>query len=213
MESPLSPTQGAAPPRRVYANGKVKRQEIIQAAIGLFAEVGFNAASLRDIAARAKLTHPGLLHHFPTKAALLAAVLEHRDEVDFAAMEDEVARGSSRLEAMVRLVGRNQLRRPIVELFATLSGEATSPDHPAHAYFVRRYAATTALLTRQFERCAEAGTLRAGVSPDAAARTMIAVMDGLQIQWLMSLGRDEEPPVDMVTDLRAHLATVVDGRL
>ena len=209
----MSPTQGTAQPRRVYANGKVKRQEIIQAAIGLFAEVGFNAASLRDIAARAGLSHPGLLHHFPTKAVLLAGVLEHRDEVDGAALEEEVALGRSRLEAMVRLVERNQLRRPIIELFATLSGEATSPDHPAHAYFVRRYESTTADLAAQFERHAATGTLRAGVTPDGAARTMVAVMDGLQIQWLMSLGADRSHQVDMADDLRAYLATVVDGSL
>lgn len=209
----MSPAQGTAPPRRVYANGKVKRQEIIQAAIALFAEVGFNAASLRDIAARAQMSHPGLLHHFPTKAALLAAVLEYRDEVDGAAMAEEMARGRSGLEALVRLVERNQVRRPIVELFATLSAEATSPEHPAHDYFVRRYTETTAMLTEQFRRYAEAGRLRGGMAPERAARTMIAVMDGLQIQWLLSLGLPKDRHVDMVADLRAHLATVVDGAL
>lgn len=209
----MSPAQGTAPTRRVYANGKVKRQEIIQAAITLFAEEGFNAASLRDIAARAKMSHPGLLHHFPTKAALLAAVLEYRDEVDRAAMAEEVAQGRSGLEALVRLVERNQVRRPIVELFATLSAEATSPEHPAHAYFVRRYIETTAMVTEQFQGYADAGRLRGGLTPDRAARTMIAVMDGLQIQWLMSLGEPKDRHVDMVADLRAHLATVVDGAL
>ena len=209
----MSSTQETASPRRVYANGKVKRQEIIQAAIALFAEVGFNAASLRDIAARASMSHPGLLHHFPTKAALLAAVLEYRDGVDLAAIEEEVALGRSRLEALVRLVERNQLRRSIVELFATLSGEATSPDHPAHAYFVRRYETTTAMLTEQFQLYADAGRLRDGITPAHAARTMVAVMDGLQVQWLLSLGKPKDGHIDMVADLRAHLATVVDGPL
>lgn len=209
----MSPAPGTAPARRVYANGRVKRQEIIQAAIALFAEVGFNAASLRDIAARASMSHPGLLHHFPTKAALLAAVLEYRDEVDGAAMAEEVAQGRSALEALVHLVERNQVRRPIVELYATLSAEATSPEHPAHAYFVSRYSEMTAMLTQEFRRHADAGRLRAGVVPDRAARTMIAVLDGLQIQWLLSLGKPQGSQVDMVADLRAHLATVVDAAL
>ncbi len=86
----------------------------------------------------------------------------------------------------MRLVERNALRRPIVELFTALAAEATSPDHPAHAYFVERYESTVARIGEQLSRRAREGGLRDGVEPDVAARQLVALMDGLQVQWLLS---------------------------
>ena len=61
---------------RGYANGRARRQIILDEAATLFGEVGYRAASLREIATRVGISHPGLLHHFPTRAALMAGVVE-----------------------------------------------------------------------------------------------------------------------------------------
>lgn len=196
-------------PRRGYAKGRAKREEILQAAIVAFAEVGYHGASLRDIAARVGISHPGLLHHFPTKAALLKAVLEHRDAVDFADFDTDVEQGRSMFEALVRLVERNALRRPVVEVFAGLAAEATSADHPAHEFFEARYRDTVDRMRRELERRGDAGRLRDGVDPAVAARTVVALMDGLQVQWLYSLERPRAERVDMAADLRAYLELIV----
>ncbi|PWD51672.1 TetR family transcriptional regulator [Serinibacter arcticus] len=201
------PTRGA---RGGYAKGRARRNDIIQSAIGLFGEVGFHGASLRDIAARSGVSHPGLLHHFATKTALLEAVLAYRDEADEADLDADVEQGRTWLEALVRLSQRNQLRRPIVELFAALSAEATSVDHPAHQYFVDRYLTSVAAARADLERYAEAGRLRPGVDIDVAARAIIALMDGLQIQWLMSLGRPKRAQVNMAADLSAYLDLIIE---
>ena len=187
--------------RRGYARGRATREEILGAALVLFGEVGYHTASLREIATRVGISHPGLLHHFPSKAALLQAVLQRRDDVDDAAMSADLASGVDYLEALVRVVERNAARPGIVELFATLSSEATSPAHPAHAYFERRYARTLEDLLRVFSQHQAEGRLRAGVEPVSAARRMIAVMDGLQVQWL--LGADcPATRIDMVEHVR-----------
>lgn len=199
-----------AAPRRGYAKGRAKREEILQAAIVAFAEVGYHGASLREIAARVGISHPGLLHHFPTKAALLEAVLEHRDAVDFADVDTDLTQGRSLFEAIVRLVERNALRRPVVEVFAGLAAEATSVDHPAHEFFAARYRDTVSRMRGELERLADAGRLRAGVDPAVAARTVVALMDGLQVQWLYSLERPRAERVDMAADLRAYLDLVVE---
>nr|MYU47886.1 TetR family transcriptional regulator [Streptomyces sp. SID7803] len=68
--------------RRGYAKGRAKREEILDQAMAMFGEAGYRGASLRVIATRCGISHPGLLHHFPTKESLLLAVLEHRDAVD-----------------------------------------------------------------------------------------------------------------------------------
>lgn len=201
----------AAEPTRGYAKGRAKRDEILQAAIGLFGEVGFHAASLRELGSRVGMSHPGLLHHFPTKAALLEAVLEHRDAADVADFDADLARGTDFLDALVHLVERNTVRRPIVELFTELAAEATSPDHPAHDYFVRRYAATVARIEGELERCAATGRLRPGVDTAVTARHLVALMDGLQVQWLLAGGGGRGTPVDMAADVRAYLDLVLLG--
>jgi AcrR family transcriptional regulator len=173
---------------RGYAKGRAKRAEIIDRATAMFGEVGYRGASLREIAARCGISHPGLLHHFPTKEALLIAVLEHRDDEDTARYFSPAATGVDQLRRTVALVAHNEERRGIVELFAVLSAEATAPDHPAHDYFVRRYGAALGNIEQAYEQARRAGALRADVEPATAARELVALMDGLQLQWLLDGG-------------------------
>src|SRR5690349_12693157 len=123
-----------------YAKGRAKRRDILDQAMTLFGEAGYRGASLREIAARCGLSHPGLLHHFPTKEALLLAVLEHRDEVDAELLSGRA--GLAMLRGLIGLTALNATRPGIVELFTVLSAEATAAGHPAHGYFARRYQAT-----------------------------------------------------------------------
>lgn len=185
--------------RRGYAKGRAKRREILDQAMALFGEAGYRGASLREIAARCGLSHAGLLHHFPTKQALLLAVLEHRDEVDGARLADG-GTGLAFLRGMADLASLNATRPGIVELFTVLSAEATAVHHPAHAYFVRRYETTVRTTELAYEQARADGVLRPGVEPAAAARQFVALMDGLQIQWLLGHRR-----LDMAAILRAHL--------
>lgn len=220
LAAPAARPAGAAPaspaPRRRrsrsvdgYAKGRAKREEILQVAITMFGEVGYHSASLREISARVGLSHPGLLHHFPTKVALLEAVLEHRDAVDRDSFDGELGRGGDVFEALVHLAERNMLRRPVVELYAQLAAEATSAHHPAHDYFVRRYQATVATIAGSLRRRAEAGGMRPGTCPEQVARTVVAVMDGLQVQWLLARDLPRAQRLDMAADLRSYLELVL----
>ena len=178
--------------------GAATREHILTTATAMFGESGYRGASVRDIAARCGLTHPGLLYHFPTKAALLEAVLARRDESDGMPGESN-RRGLEALEWLVELARRNARSRGIIELFATLSAEATAPTHPAHAYFVARYERVVKDIAGHFAQMREDGQLRDGIDPDDAGRQWVALMDGLQIQWLL----DES--TDMAGVLAAHL--------
>ncbi|GEK22414.1 TetR/AcrR family transcriptional regulator [Cellulomonas xylanilytica] len=191
-----------------YARGRATREEILDVAMQLFGEVGYRTASLREVASRVGISHPGLLHHFASKAVLLAAVLERRDQVDDAAFEADLDAGYDFVDALARVIERNASRPGIVELFATLSAEATSPDHPAHAYFQERYRRVVEGGRAEFERRRDAGELRPGLDPLTASRLTVAVMDGMQIQWLLSAGTPDARP-DMAAALRAHVATLL----
>jgi AcrR family transcriptional regulator len=183
---------------RGYAKGRAKRSEILDQAMALFGEAGYRGTSLREIAARCGLSHPGLLHHFPTKQALLLAVLEHRDEVDARLVSGRS--GLDILRGLVELAALNATRPGIVELFTVLSAEATAADHPAHAYFMRRYQMTVRTIELAFGRARADGALQPGIEPASAARQLVALMDGLQIQWLLN-----HRQLDMAGILRAHL--------
>jgi hypothetical protein len=59
-----------------------------------------------------------------------------------------------------------------------------------------------------FERAAEEGALRPDVDCASAARTLVALMDGLQVQWLYD--RDS---VDMAAEVRRYLQTLLTVEL
>lgn len=88
-----------------------------------------------------------------------------------------------------------------------VAAEATSPDHPAHAYFEARYRTSVANTELAYRQARDAGELRDGVDPSAAAQQLIALMDGLQIQWLIS-----DCATDMAGVLRAHVQAQVTVR-
>ena len=188
--------------------GDATRELVLDTALEMFAEQGYRATSVRDIAARCGMTHPGLLYHFPSKAALLMAALQRRDDVDCIDGENrDIAFNQLDARAVLRhLVNsakNNASKRGLVELFANLSVEASAPDHPAHDYFVKRYSALKATVTRAFADLDRDGALRQGVVPRVAAIQVVAAMDGLQIQWLL----------DPDTDMAGVLAFYVNSLL
>ncbi len=56
----------------------IRKEQIIEAAITLFAQQGFDGTSTRQIAGSIGITEGLIFHYFPTKADLLNAVLETR---------------------------------------------------------------------------------------------------------------------------------------
>lgn len=63
------------PSRRTYHHGDLRRT-LIATALSLVEEQDVSVLTLREVARRAGVTHSAPYHHFPTKAALLAALAE-----------------------------------------------------------------------------------------------------------------------------------------
>lgn len=168
-----------------------RRRQIMEATSELIAERGFWGLSMQDVADRCGLTVPGLLHYVDSKAGLLIAVLEHRDIEDARSLrvqlgvgEDEVPdewsaggpEGVDLRQLCAATMRRNVQQPEIVRLFAVLEVESLNPGHPAHDYF----AARQARVVFSFAALAEELTDR----PELFARQVVAMMDGLQVQWL-----------------------------
>ena len=191
-------------PRGPYAKSEQTRKAILDAALKVFAESGYRSGSLRNVADRVGMSEAGLLHHFPSKSALLAAVLERRDEQTQEQFDFDPSHGVEVLRSLVKLADYNASTPGVVELFCTLSAEATSPEHPAHQWFTERYEFTRGMTLGAFRELDADGQLRPGVTPEAASRGAIALMDGLQIQWLL-----DRNSVDMAADLRAYFSALI----
>jgi AcrR family transcriptional regulator len=198
----------AAKTRGEYAKTPERRQQIVDAAVEVFSAAGYRKGSLRDVAEKVGLSQAGLLHHFPSKEHLLEAVLSWRDGVSAQLIGEPFPEGIELLRGFVRLAEYNASTPELVELHVIVSAEGTSEDHPLRGYFVERYIRILRLVRQAFERAATEGQLRGDVDCASAARTLIALMDGLQIQWL--LDRDG---VDMAADLRRYLQPLLTVEL
>ena len=194
--------------RGEYAKTPERRQQIVDAAVEVFSSAGYRKGSLRDVADKAGLSQPGLLHHFPSKEHLLAAVLTWRDDESRRLIGEPLPEGVDFLRGLVRTAEHNATTPELVELHVIVSAEGTSEEHPLRDYFVRRYAWILDLSRQAFERAAAEGQLRPGVDPASAARTLIALWDGLQIQWLL-----DREGVDVAAGLRCYLQLLLTAEL
>ncbi|WP_206957994.1 CerR family C-terminal domain-containing protein [Trinickia acidisoli] len=82
-----------------YARGEETRLRIIHAAIELFGEHGFVAASTRDIAARAGVNAPALQYYFENKEGVYRACAEHLADDVWTKFEPVVLRSAATLES------------------------------------------------------------------------------------------------------------------
>lgn len=195
--------------RGPYAKTAEIRRRIVQACVDAFGETGFYGATMKDIAKRAGISYTGLLHHFPRKEDVLTAVLELRDErsTEYLKSAQALAPESNPVEmlrGMLAVIVDNELQPGLVELHCVLSGEATSPDHPAHAYYAERYRMLRGFFGRAFSVLAERGELRSATDPDTLATMTIALINGLQAQWLF-----DRESVRMEAAIREFLVAAV----
>ena len=191
-------------PRGTYAKTAGRRAEILDATVAVFAESGYHGGTIRDIAERVGISQAGLLHHFASKEALLEAVLTHRDELARDRLGPEMPTGMALLQGFVELITFNATTPGLVALYVVLSGEATAPEHPGHPYFHDRYVWVRELLENAVRVGQQQGELRSDLDPEAVARTIIALSDGLQVQWLY-----EDGALDMAAPVKAYIQTLL----
>ena len=185
--------------RGTYAKTEQFRLDVLDAALRVLSERGFDATTLQMIADEVGRSKAGLLHHFGSREGLMLAIVRHRDDVD----RREFPPGDvGDFSASVDLVEHNATVPGLIALFAVASAlaAADTTDTERRGYFAHRYAQTRAAFARRIAEAQDAGVLRRGISADAAATLLLATMDGLQIQWLL------DPAIDMAE----HLRTLID---
>lgn len=183
---------------------------ITEAAREAFSEHGYSGTSIRDIAKRAGLSLSAMYYWYPSKQALLAAIIEEADR-DYhqrcaqalEAAEDDPA---ARLSALVRATIEFRVDRRIDALIT--STEYRNLDAKQHAHIMDRSRVATRLWKDVIEDGVARGTFQCE-HPEEARRTVIASCNAVA-QWYRRRGKvNREQLVERYIEI-AH--RVVDYR-
>lgn len=193
--------------RGPYRKGIETRARVVAAAIGIFGRYGYRGGTLQAVADETGITPGAIIRLFGSKQDLLLAVVQAWDDQVSDILRGE-PQGLAYFAALQRVMALHVRNRGLLELHTTLGAEASDPNHPAHEYMAERYQRVRATVTEELLHAVQDGDL-APLDPARAAyeaSCLIAVMDGLQVQWLV------DPSVDLERAFAFHLDAML-GRL
>lgn len=157
------------------------RAQVLEIAVALFNEQGYDATSVSDLAGRLGLTKSALYHHFDSKEQLLALALDEALNGLEGVLDDPSARTSSpaeRLDAVLRGAVRVLVERlPYVTLLLRVRGNS---DVERAALERRR--AFDHRVTGLVREAQQAGLVRDDVDGAVATRLVFGMVNSL-VEW------------------------------
>jgi AcrR family transcriptional regulator len=186
--------------RHRQPRGNLRRQQILDAAVELFASKGYRGTGVAALGDRVGMTATGLLYYFGSKERLLHEVVAERDRVDPGG-PDGPTEPSVTLSSLRFLGQHNVETATLMRLYVVLGAESLDESDPLHEFFVGRYETARTFVRNVLEAEKVQGRVRRDVEVDDMAREIIAVVMGLEIQWLTDPQR---------VDLAGAIATYID---
>jgi TetR/AcrR family acrAB operon transcriptional repressor len=177
--------------RRTKEEAAVTRETILDAAMQVFCEKGYAAATLDDIARAAEVTRGAIYWHFDGKPAVYNSLVQERFGRAFAHLGKLLAQPGTPLERLRRLlvwqlafVEENAEYRAVLEL--TLLKTVATPEL---AEGMARKAQNLAQMRRQLaeliDEAKAAGELRNDVAAETAALAALGMTSGVTSLWLL----------------------------
>lgn len=171
------------------------RDEILQAAIRLFARRGFHETSMSEVAREARVSKALIFWHFKAKEELFLAVLNRLLEpylIDFTeelGVLDERAQWRKLVESYLLFVRDNA---PSVRFFLgqLLHGEEVPEELSAQV--MRLYEGYRELMVDIIRRAQDKQLCARDIAPEAAAHFMISALNGSLIGFLFTGGSTAE---------------------
>jgi AcrR family transcriptional regulator len=165
-----------------------KRPLILRAATEVFAEQGFAAVRVADIADRAGIGKGTVYEYFSSKDELLFAVFEwmnHGIAERIRALLDEGGTTGERIRRLLDLgaeITREQVEMQAVVLDFWSASRGTKSEEPYQQACLKTFRTYRRLLSDVIREGQNAGELRSDADPDAVATMIVAAMDGLGVQ-------------------------------
>jgi AcrR family transcriptional regulator len=165
-----------------------RRQAILEAAIGVFAQHGFDASTTDDIARAAGLSKGGLYWHFKSKDDILAAILMQLFDQELGVLQQLIAAEGTvapRLRQMVAhgvaAVLQLEALLPVMLEFYALAARKSDVRQFLQQYYQRYHQLLTQLIEQGFAR----GEFHHGTA-EAAAITLIGQLEGMGLLWAIA---------------------------
>lgn len=194
------PTAADADERTRQRRGDRRRQQILDAAVELFASRGYRGTGVSALADQVGMTAPGMLYYFGTKERLLREVVAERDRAEL----DTVAAGTPSLGMLRDLGRRNVESATLTRLYVVLGAENLDPDDPLHDFFADRYARGRRFVAEILDAERSRGTVAADVDVDQIAAEVLATLMGFEIQWLM-----DPDHIDLAACVEAYIDRLI----
>jgi AcrR family transcriptional regulator len=185
-----------------------KRQQILDAAVRVFAAQGYERSRVGDVASEAGVAYGLVYHYFDSKEAVLEAVFREAWGRLLAAMalaEQSVGTAPERLELVVKIVLRTWRDDP--DLVRLLVREVTRNPHIQDE--LDEIGQAFATLERIVAGGQAEGTLRPSLDARLAAWMLYGALEEILTGWV--LGRLPDGPDDLALAEREVTATVVGG--
>jgi AcrR family transcriptional regulator len=191
----VMPSTDKVPPvRRTRLTAEKRRESILDAATEVFAEAGYRAGKVSDVAARLGVTEPVVFQNFGSKAALYAAVLDRvadQTRVGLRALAEEHGSAPDLLAHVLSPTPPAQPHGPEVHRGALFADATTLVADPALGEPARQVARTLAGHLADLLRQGQAdGTIRADADPSAAAWLLLSVLSSRPFRAAAMPGRD-----------------------
>lgn len=153
-------------------------QEILDAALKVFAERGYRNTRLEDIGDAAGVTKGAIYHYFANKEELLLRAIEHRREEAFGRIEEVLRDKSAPVSTRLRLVVRRWFGSVPEERLAVVTLLVQGIAHEAPDAFRRWLAggptASAKLIASLVREGQARGEFRADADADVAARMLVS---------------------------------------
>lgn len=157
-------------------------KRLLDAARKVFAQQGYDGASLDQVAAAAGMTKGAVYHHFDSKADLFWALAEERLERQMALADAAAVEAPTWNEATLQKVLRDVVEDAAADQdWARLHFEILSRtrDPDARQHFLKQEKLILDRLTEMVRAAQERGDARCDVAPEAIAVTIAAVGERL----------------------------------
>jgi TetR/AcrR family fatty acid metabolism transcriptional regulator len=190
--------------------GPERREQILAAAVRVFAERGYEATRISDIATEAGVAYGLVYHYFGSRDAILDAVFRDtwgRMLAAFASAEETAGSAPERLELVIKIVLRAWRNDPDV-IRLLIRQVARGPQLEAELDEIgQAYASLERIVAGgQAER-----TIKPGLDPRLCARMLYGALEEVLTGWV--LGRLPDDAEAVAAAERELTGTVVGGFL
>jgi AcrR family transcriptional regulator len=197
-------------PKISQAQRDARQRQILDAALACFSENGFHQTGMADIVKRSGLSHGAVYLYFQSKDDIIEALAvdRHRQEAILSAVTNNVEDPIASLRALVRAYAR-WLTDPDAEQIRRVSVNGWSEalrSERVRTGVIEGIEAPRQRITDLIERAQAKGLWDRNASPDAIARTLVALFQGFLLQKVWNEPLDIEAIVGTVDQMLTALA-------